>query len=110
MKFKEAYIVLVPEVDSRPFITVDTAKDRSVLDTEKYACYTVLVQNQSQALEECKKLVEHEGVSVLTFCPGFSQQDISQVRDLVGDNVGICVVYGDSKTNEIVSRLIDQVK
>jgi hypothetical protein len=36
MKFKEAYIVLVPEIDSRPFITVDTTKDRSVLDTEKY--------------------------------------------------------------------------
>jgi hypothetical protein len=110
LKFKEAYIILVPEVDSRPFVTVDPAKDRSVLDTEKYTCYTVLVQNQSQALEECKKLIERECVSILTFCPGFSNNDIAQVRDLVGDNVGICNVHCDSNSSKIVSKLIEQAK
>lgn len=71
MKFKEAYVILVPEVNSRPVIEVDPEKDRSVLDTEKYTCYTVLVQNQIQAREKCKKLVQNEGVNSITFCPGF---------------------------------------
>jgi hypothetical protein len=110
LKFKEAYIVLVPEVDSRPFITVDPAKDRSVIDTEKYTCYTVLVQNQSQALHVCKKLAEQECVSILTFCPGFSDNHIAQVRDLLGANVGICNVHCDSNSGKIVSKLIEQAK
>lgn len=108
MKFKEAYIILVPEVNSRPFMAVDPAKDRSVLYTSKYTCYTVLVQNQVQAIEECHKLVQEEGVNSITFCPGFSDKDIAQISDIVGDNVGICVARGDSNNSKIVSKLIEQ--
>ena len=108
MKFKEAYVILVPEVNSRPFMTVDPAKDRSVLDTSKYTCYTVLVQNQVQALEECQKLVQKEGVNSITFCPGFSDKDVAQISDIVGENVGICVARGDSNNSKIVSKLIEQ--
>ena len=108
MKFKEAYVILVPEVNSRPFMTVDPAKDRSVLDTPKYTCYTILVQNQVQALEECQKLVQNEGVNSITFCPGFSDKDVARISDIVGDNVGICVARGDSNNSKIVSKLIEQ--
>ncbi len=108
MKLQEAYLVLVPEVNSRPFMTVDPAKDRSVLDTAKYACHTVLVQNQTQALQECRILVEKEGVNVITLCPGFSDKDIAQISALVGENVGICVARGDSNTNKIVAKLVEQ--
>jgi hypothetical protein len=108
MKFKEAYVILVPEVNSRPFMTVDPAKDRSVLDTSKYTCYTVLVQNQVQALEECQKLVQKEGVNSITFCPGFSDKDVAQISDIVGENVGICVARGNSNNSKIVSKLIEQ--
>lgn len=107
MKFKEAYIILVPEVDSHPFFIVDPEKDRSVLDTEKYTCYTVLVQNQIQALEECKKLVEREGVNVITLCPGFSHKDIGQISNLVGENVGISVARGDGNNSAVVLKLME---
>jgi hypothetical protein len=108
MKFKEAYVILVPEVNSRPFMEVDPAKDRSVLDTTKYTCYTVLVQNQVQALEECQKLVQNEGVNSITFCPGFSDKDVTQISDLVGENVGICIARGDSNNSKIVTRLMEE--
>ncbi|MBC2723750.1 DUF6506 family protein [Desulfosporosinus sp.] len=108
MKFKEAYVILVPEVNSRPFMRVDPAKDRSILDTLKYTCYTILVQNQVQALEECQKLVQEEGVNSITFCPGFTDKDVAQISDIVGENIGICVARGDSNNSNIVSKLIEQ--
>jgi hypothetical protein len=108
MKFKEAYVILVPGVNSRPFMTVDPAKDRSVLDTSKYTCYTVLVQNQVQALEECQKLVQKERVNSITFCSGFFDKDVARISDIVGENVGICVARGDSNNSKIVSKLIEQ--
>lgn len=108
MKFKEAYVILVPEVNSRPFMEVDSAKDRSVLDTRKYTCYTVLVQNQVQAVEECQKLVQNEGVNSITFCPGFSDKDVAQISDLLGENVGICIARGDSNNSKIVTRLMEE--
>lgn len=107
MKFKEAYLILVPEVDSRPFLTVNPEKDRSVLDTDKYTCYTILVQDQAHALKECKRLVEEEGVKVITLCPGFSYRDIARISEAVGENVGICVARGDHHSDQIVARLID---
>ena len=110
MKFKEAYIILVPEVNSRPLITVDPIKDISVLDNAKYTCYTVLVQNQTQALQKCIELVNEKGVNVITLCPGFSHKDIAQIRDLVGNNVGICAAHSDDNTNRIVSKLIEQAE
>ncbi|MCO5386404.1 MAG: hypothetical protein NHB14_12260 [Desulfosporosinus sp.] len=42
-------------------------------------------------------------------CPGFSDKDIAQISDLVGENVGICVTRGDSNTNKIIARLMNRV-
>lgn len=108
MKFKEAYVILVPEVNGRPFMMVDPAKDRSVLDTSKYTCYTVLVQNQVQALEECQKLVQKEDVNSITFCPGFSDKDVARISAVIGEHVGICIARGDNNNSKIVSKLIEQ--
>ena len=111
MKFKEAYVILVPEIEPASyFLTVDPAKDRSKIDNDKYTCYTVLVQHQAQALEECKKLAEQEGVNVITLCPGFSHQNIAQICDVVGKNVGICVARGDNHSSKIISEYISQMK
>jgi hypothetical protein len=55
------------------------------------------------ALKECRKLVDQEGVNVITLCPGFSHKDIAQFRDLVGENVGICVSRGDSNSSSFQS-------
>jgi len=83
-------------------------KDRSILDTSKYTCYTILVQNQVQALEECQKFVQEEGVNSITFCPGFTDKDVAQISDIVGENIGICVPRGDNNNSNIVSKLIEQ--
>ncbi|AGA70729.1 hypothetical protein Desdi_3335 [Desulfitobacterium dichloroeliminans LMG P-21439] len=62
MKYKEAFIVLVPDSDP--------THNKSTIGTESYTAHTVLVQNIDQALAECKSLVEQEGINAFVLCPG----------------------------------------
>ena len=102
MKFKEAFIILAPEVDP--------AKDCAIIDTPKYTCYTVLVQDVPQALAEAKKLVEHEGVKAISLCPGFSNQAVSQVTEAVGNTVAVCVARGDVPSIKVIGDCIAQAQ
>lgn len=98
VKFKEAFVILAPGVDP--------AKDRSFIDTPKYACYTVLVQNPDQALAECKKLTEQEGVRAISLCPGFSNSAVGMITEAVGPSIGVCVARPDVPGGKIIGECI----
>ena len=98
MKFKEAFIILAPGVDP--------AKDRSFIDTDKYACYTVLVQNPEQAALECRNLTQNEGVRAISLCPGFSNTAVGMIADTVGPAVGVCVARPDVAGSRVIGECI----
>ncbi|WP_407922279.1 DUF6506 family protein [Anaerosporomusa subterranea] len=47
---------------------------------------------------------------IKSLCPGFSHQNIAQICDVVGENVGICVARGDNHSSKIASEYISKVK
>ncbi len=76
-------------------------KDRSLIETSTYKLFSVVVKDQVQAVEECKKLVKEEGIHSIILCPGFTHKDIAQIVKAVGDNVAVAVARGDGPGSKI---------
>ena len=70
-------------------------KDRSLIETSVYKLHTVVVKNQTQAVEECKKLVKEEGIHSVLLCPGFTDKNVAEIAEAVGEDVGIAVARGN---------------
>ena len=64
MSLNEVYLILVPNVD--PDV------DRSIIKKNNYKCITVLVNDEDEALEVAKELVESEDIHAFILCTGFS--------------------------------------
>ena len=71
-------------------------KDRSLIETSTYKLFSVVVKDQVQAVEECKKLVKEEGIHSVLLCPGFSDRNVAEITEAVGENVGVAVARGGS--------------
>jgi len=75
-------------------------KHRCVIETPKYyKLSVVVVKDQEQAIEVCKKVVKEEGIQSILLCPGFTHRDIAEISEAVGENVGISVARGDAPSN-----------
>ncbi|MBW2037972.1 MAG: hypothetical protein JRI41_10975 [Deltaproteobacteria bacterium] len=81
MAFKTVFLAHVPDADPEKHI--------SVLETTKYKLWTVLVRNQAQALEVCKRLVRDEGIHSILLCPGFTHREIAGISEAVGKDVSM---------------------
>jgi hypothetical protein len=96
MAFKTLFIAHTPDADPD--------KHRVVLETGKYRLTTVLVRNQVQALEVCRRMVEEEGIHSVLLCPGFTHKDIAEIAAAVGPNVGVTVARGDGPSSRATAE------
>jgi len=80
-------------------------RDRSLIETSTYKLFTVVVKDQVQAVEECKKLVKEEGIHSVLLCPGFTEKDVTEITGAVGENVGVAVARGDSPGRQIPAQV-----
>lgn len=78
--------------------------DISLLETPTYKLYSVAVKDQAEALATARKLVSENGVESIVLCPGFSNMDIAEIQEAVGDGVGISVARGDPRSNACAVR------
>jgi hypothetical protein len=83
MAFKAAFVAHAPDANPE--------ENKALIETEKYKLFVYVVSNQGEAIEVCKGLVEREGIQSILLCPGFSHQDIAQICEAVGPDVGIGV-------------------
>lgn len=93
MQFKTLFIAHVPDAEPE--------RDGCVLETGKYKLFVRLVKNQDEALKVVKNLVESDGIESIILCPGFTHKDVTEIQDVAGENVGITVARGDSKSSKI---------
>ncbi len=100
MNFKVLFLAHTPDAEIE--------KHKCVLETPKYKLFVILVRNQSQALEVCKKFAEEEGIHSILLCPGFTHKDIAEISEAVGENVGVSVARGDSLSNRIAMRAMKE--
>ncbi|MFW6113545.1 MAG: DUF6506 family protein [Actinomycetota bacterium] len=76
----------------------------ALLETPTYKLYSVAVKDQSEALATAKKVVSEKGVESIILCPGFSNKDIAELDEAVGEGVGISVSRGDPQSQAIAMK------
>ena len=91
MAFKVVFLAHAPDADAE--------KHKCIIDTGKYKLFVVVVKNQDQAVEVCRKLVEEEGIHSVLLCPGFTHRDVAEIAKAVGENVGVIVARGDGPSH-----------
>jgi stage V sporulation protein SpoVS len=70
--------------------------DVALVETPTYKLYSVAVKGQAEALATARKLVDEKGVESIILCPGFSNKDIAELDEAVGEGVGVSVSRGDA--------------
>ena len=80
-------------------------KDRSLIETSMYKLFSIVVKDQVQAVEECKKLVKEEGIHSVLLCPGFTDNNVAEITEAVGGNVGVAVARGDSPGRRVPAEV-----
>ena len=91
MAFKVVFLAHAPDADAE--------RHRCVIDTGKYKLFVVVVKNQREAVEVCRKLVRDEGIHSVLLCPGFTHRDVAEIAETVGENVGVFVARGDGPSH-----------
>jgi len=91
MAFKVVFLAHAPDADAE--------RHRCVIDTGRYKLFVVVVKNQREAVEVCRKLVRDEGIHSVLLCPGFTHRDVAEIAETVGENVGVFVARGDGPSN-----------
>lgn len=84
---------------------VEPERDRNLIETSTYKLFSVVVKNQAQAVEECRKLVKEEGIHSILLCPGFSPKNVAEITEAVGEGVGVAVARGDSPGRRVPAKV-----
>ncbi len=100
MAFKALFIAHAPDAELE--------KHRCAIKTPNYNLFVAVVKNQEQAIEVCKKFVEEEGVHSILLCPGFKHRDVAEISEAVGENVGVFVARGDSQSNKVSMKAMEE--
>lgn len=91
MAFRALFLAHAPDADK--------GRHRSVIETGKYRLFTVVVRDQAEALEVCQEFVEGEGIDAVLLCPGFTNRDVAEITEAVGEGVGVCVARCDGPSS-----------
>ena len=100
MAFKSAFIAHAPDGDSE--------KHRCVIETSKYKLFVVVVQNQREAVQVCQNLVKEEGIHSILLCPGFTHENVAEIAEAVGGNVGVSVARGDGPSSGVARAVMER--
>lgn len=98
MAFKVVFIAHAPDAEPE--------KHQCVVETSKYKLLVRLVKNQERAVQVCKKLVKEEGIHSILLCPGFTHQNVAEISEAVGKNVGISVSRGDGPSSKVAKDVM----
>ncbi len=97
MAFRVVFLAHAPDAEPE--------KHRNVIETSTYKLFSVVVKDQVQAVEECRKLVKEEGIHSVLLCPGFTHSDIAEIVEAVGGNVSVAVARGDGPSSRISAEV-----
>ena len=98
MAFKVVFIAHTPDAEPE--------KHQCVIETPKYKLLVRLVKNQEQAVEVCKKLVREEAIHSILLCPGFTHQNVAEISEAVGKNIGVAVARGDGPSSKVAKEVM----
>ncbi len=97
MAFKVVFLAHAPDAEPE--------KHKCVIETSKYKLFVLVVKDQGQAVEVCKKLVREEGIHSILLCPGFAHRDVAEIAEAVGKNVAVAVARGDGPSTRVSTEV-----
>jgi len=97
MSFNVVFLAHAPDAEPE--------KHRCMIETSKYRLFSVVVRDQVQAVEECKKLVKEEGIHSVLLCPGFTHRNVAEITEAVGGNVSVAVARGDGPSSRVSAEI-----
>jgi len=97
MAFQVVFLAHAPDAEPE--------KHRCVIETSKYKLFVVVVKNQVQAIEECKKLVKEESIHSILLCPGFTHRNVAEIAEAVGSKVSVAVARGDGPSSRVSAEV-----
>lgn len=100
MKFKSLFLALAPDANME--------EHKRKIETEKYILYINLAQNQQEALGLSKKYAREKGIHSMILCPGFDHEDVAEISEAVGSDVGITVARGDGPSGQIAKEAMEE--
>ncbi len=99
MVFKVLFLAHAPDAEAE--------KHKCIIETPKYyKLYVVVVKDQKQAVEVCKKIVKKEGIHSIILCPGFTHRNVAEISEAVGENIGVFVARGDGPSNRVSMKVM----
>ena len=98
MAFKVVFIAHAPDAEPE--------KHQCVVESSKYKLFVRVVKNQEQTVEVCKRLVKEEGIHSILLCPGFTHQNVAEISEAVGKNVGVSVARGDGPSGKVAKEVM----
>lgn len=93
MSFNVLFMAHSPDAESN--------EHRSLIDTGKFRLWTVVVKDQSDALAVAKILHGEQRLDSILLCPGFPHEDVAEMVQAFGGEVGVSVARGDGLSNRI---------
>lgn len=96
MAFTAVFIAHVPDADP--------ARDRSLLETDLYRLFSVLVRDTDQAIAVCRELLAEEGLQSVLLCPGNTHRDVAALTEALGESVSISVARGDAPSMRVAAE------
>ena len=97
MAFKVVFLAHAPDAEPE--------KHRCMIETSKYRLFSVVVRDQAQAVEECRKLAKEEGIHSVLLCPGFTHRGVAEITEVVGGNVSVAVARGDGPSSRVSAEI-----
>ncbi len=97
MAFNVVFLAHAPDAEPE--------KHRCMIETSKYKLFSVVVRDQVQAVEECKKLVKEEGIHSVLLYPGFTHRNVAEITEAVGGNVSVAVARGDGPSSRVSAEI-----
>lgn len=100
MAFVAAFLAHAPDADP--------SVHRAVVETPRYKLLVAVVRSQEQAVAECRRLVEEEGIHAVMLCPGFTHREVAEIAEAVGEGVSVNVARGDGPANRVAFEVIQR--
>ena len=79
-------------------------KHRSEIDTGKCHLLSVVVRDQTEAIDVAREIVDDQSIDTILLCPGFTHSDVTEIVDVLGGRVGVAVARGDRPSSRISAQ------
>jgi len=96
MSFNVLFIAHAPDADKN--------KHKSEINTGKYHLFSIVVRNQTEAVDVAREIVNDQNIDTILLCPGFTHSDVAEIYHALDGRVGVAVARGDGPSNKISAQ------